>query len=150
MVLLDWFIQYGAWSWFVLGLVLLALELVVPGGWFLWLGAGGILTGLLAFVPGVTWPWQVTIFGLLALAIVIGWTAISRTRKPTSDRPLLNQRTETYVGLEGQIDEPIVNGYGRLKLGDTWWRISGPDLAAGNRVRVVGTTDGNVLRVEAA
>jgi membrane protein implicated in regulation of membrane protease activity len=150
MVLLDLFIQYGPWAWFVLGLVLLALELVVPGGWFLWLGAGGILTGLLSFVPGITWPWQVTIFGVLALAIVVGWTMISRTRKPTSDRPHLNERGESYVGREGQIDEPIVDGYGRLKLGDTWWRIAGPDLAAGNRVRVVGTADGNVLRVEAA
>ena len=150
MGLLDLFIQYGPWAWFVLGLVLLALELVVPGGWFLWLGAGGILTGLLSFVPGITWPWQVTIFGVLALAIVVGWPMISRTRKPTSDRPHLNERGESYVGREGQIDEPIVDGYGRLKLGDTWWRIAGPDLAAGNRVRVVGTADGNVLRVEAA
>ncbi len=148
MVLLDLFVQYGPWAWFVVGLVLLALELVVPGGWFLWLGAGGIVTGLLAFIPGVTWPWQVTIFGVLALVIVIGWTMISRNRTPRSDRPLLNQRAETYVGHEAQIDEPIVNGYGRIKLGDTWWRIAGPDLAAGQRVRVIGA-DGAVLRVEA-
>jgi inner membrane protein len=85
---------------------------------------------------------------VLALAIVIGWTMISRNRKPKTDRPLLNQRAETFVGHEGQIDEPIVNGYGRLKLGDTWWRIAGPDLAAGQRVRVIGA-DGALLKVEA-
>ena len=148
MVLLDLFVQYGPWAWFVLGLVILAIELVVPGGYFLWLGVGGIITGLLAFIPGVTWPWQVTIFGLLALVIVVGWTAIYRRRTPTSDRPLLNQRAETFVGHESQIDEPIVNGYGRLKLGDTWWRIAGPDLAAGRRVRVIGA-EGALLKVEA-
>jgi hypothetical protein len=149
MVLLNVFVQYGPWAWFVAGLVLLALELVVPGGWFLWLGAGGIITGLTAFIPGVTTPWQVTIFGVLALVIVIGWTAISRTRKPTSDRPLLNKRAETFVGHEGQIDEPIVDGFGRMRLGDSVWRIAGPDLAAGRRVRVIGA-DGNILKVEAA
>ena len=149
MALLDLFVQYGPWAWFVLGLALLALELVAPGGWFLWLGAGGIVTGIAAFIPGVTWPWQVTIFGVLALAIVIGWTLISRNRKPRTDRPLLNNRAETFVGYEGLIDEPIVNGYGRLKLGDTWWRIAGPDLAAGQRVRVIGA-DGALLKVEAA
>ncbi len=148
MVLLDLFIQYGPWSWFVVGLVLLALELVVPGGWFVWLGAGGILTGVLAFIPGVSWPWQMTIFGVLALATVIGWTAIARTRKPRSDRPLLNRRADTYLGHEGIIEEPITNGYGRMKLGDTIWRIAGPDLAAGQRVRVVGA-EGAVLKVEA-
>ncbi|MEO7223617.1 MAG: NfeD family protein [Devosia sp.] len=149
MVLLDLFIQYGPWAWFVLGLVLLALELVVPGGWFLWLGAAGIVTGLTAFIPGVGWPFQVTIFGVLALVIVVGWTAIARTRKPRSDRPFLNKRAEAFIGHEAVIEEPIVNGYGRLKLGDSSWRISGPDLAVGRRVRVVGA-DGALLKVEAA
>ena len=149
MVLFDLFVQYGPWAWFVLGLVLLALELVVPGGWFLWLGAGGILTGILAFIPGVTWPWQVTIFGVLALAVVIGWTMISRNRQPKSDRPMLNRRAEAFIGTEGVIDEPISNGTGRIKLGDTVWRVAGPDLAAGTRVRVVAA-DSNVLKVEAA
>jgi membrane protein implicated in regulation of membrane protease activity len=149
MVLFDLFVQYGPWAWFVLGLVLLALELVVPGGWFLWLGAGGILTGVLAFIPGVTWPWQVTIFGVLALLVVVGWTMISRNREPKSDRPLLNRRADVYIGHEGVIDEPINNGVGRIKLGDTVWRVAGPDLAAGSRVRVV-SADGNVLKVEAA
>ena len=46
------------------------------------------------------------------------------------------------------IEEPIVNGYGRLRLGDSSWRIAGPDLAVGQRVRVVGA-DGALLKVEA-
>jgi membrane protein implicated in regulation of membrane protease activity len=149
MALLDLFVQYGPWAWFVVGLVLLALELVVPGGWFLWLGAAGIVTGIAAFIPGVGWPFQVTIFGVLALAIVIGWTAFSRHRAPRSDRPLLNRRAEAFIGHEGVIDEPIVDGFGRMRLGDSVWRIAGPDLAAGARVRVTGA-EGNVLRVEAA
>jgi membrane protein implicated in regulation of membrane protease activity len=148
MVLLDLFVEYGPYAWFVTGLVLLALELVLPGGWFLWLGAGGLLTGVLAFIPGVTWPWQITIFGVLALAVVTGWTMITRNRKQKTDRPMLNRRAESYVGHEGVIDEPISDGIGRLRLGDTVWRIAGPDLAAGARVRVVGA-DGALLKVEA-
>ena len=148
MVLLDLFVQFGPWAWFVLGLALLALELVVPGGWFLWLGAAGIATGVLAFIPGLSWPWQAAIFGTLALVIVIGWTAFARNRKPTSDRPMLNRRADGFIGHEGVLDEPIVDGYGRLTLGDGAWRISGPNLAAGSRVRIVGA-DGAVLKVEA-
>jgi len=148
VVLFDLFVQYGPWAWFVIGLVLLALELVVPGGWFVWLGAAGILTGLLSFIPGLSWPWQVTIFGLLSLVTVTVWTVVSRNRRPTSDRPLLNQRAASYIGHEGTLEEPIVNGFGRLRLGDTVWRISGPELTAGQRIRVVGA-EGAVLRVEA-
>ena len=40
--------QYGLWSWVVGGLVLLALELVVPGGIFLWLGIAAVVTGILS------------------------------------------------------------------------------------------------------
>ena len=108
MVLLDLFVTYGPWAWIVTGLVLLALELVVPGGYFLWLGSAGIVTGLLAFIPGLTWPWQVSIFGVLAIAIVVGWSAITRNRKTESaDNPFLNSRAERFVGHEAVIDEPI-------------------------------------------
>ena len=148
MVLLNLFATYGPWAWFVTGLVLLALELVVPGGYFLWLGSAGILTGLLAFVGAITWPWQVTIFGVLAIAIVVGWTMITRNRVATSDNPFLNRRADRFIGHEGIIDEPIKDGFGRLVLGDGVWRISGPDLAAGQKVRVIGA-DGPVLKVEA-
>lgn len=149
MVLLELFQTYGPWAWIVLGLVLLALELVVPGGYFLWLGSAGVVTGLLAFVPGLSLPWQVTIFGVLAIAIVIGWTMLTRNRKQATDQPFLNKRAERYVGHEGIIAEPIKDGSGRLTLDDTIWRISGPDLAAGQKVRVVAT-DGAVLKVVAA
>ena len=149
MVLLELFQTYGPWAWIVLGLVLLALELVVPGGYFLWLGTAGVVTGLLAFIPGLSWPWQVTIFGVLAIVIVIGWTLLTRNRKQTTDQPFLNKRAERYVGHEGIIVEPIKDGTGRLVLDDTIWRISGPDLAAGQKVRVVAT-DGAVLKVVAA
>ncbi len=148
MVLLDLFISYGPWAWFVTGLVLLALELVVPGGYFLWLGSAGIVTGLLAFYGPITWPWQVTIFGVLAILIVVGWTLVTRNRPHDTDNPFLNRRAERFVGHEAVIDEPIKDGFGRLKLGDSIWRIAGPELAAGAKVRVVGA-DGAVLKVEA-
>ena len=149
MMLLELFETYGPWAWFVAGLVLLALELVVPGGYFLWLGSAGLVTGLLSFIPGLTWSWQVSIFGLLAIVIVVGWTLVTRNRKEKTDNPFLNRRAERFVGHEAVIDEPIRDGIGRLKLGDSVWRIAGPDLAAGQRVRVVGA-DGAVLKVEAA
>lgn len=141
--------SFGAWAWFVAGLVLLALELVAPGGIFLWLGIAGLITGLASLVQGIGWPMQFLIFGVLSLISVFSWLRYTRTRRETTDRPFLNRRAERFIGQEVVLDEPIRDGYGRVVLGDSTWRISGPDLAAGRKVRIVDA-DGAVLKVEAA
>jgi membrane protein implicated in regulation of membrane protease activity len=38
-------------------------------------------------------------------------------------------------------------GRGRVKIGDAFWTVQGPDLPAGTPVRVTGT-DGEILHVE--
>ena len=50
MELFSLFIEYGAWSWLIIGFVLLALELLLPGGVFVWLGIAAIVTALVRFV----------------------------------------------------------------------------------------------------
>lgn len=148
MQLLELIASIGPWAWIVAGLVLLALELAVPGGFLLWMGIAGIFTGLIAFIQPLDWPWLWLIFGLVSLVTISLWVKFFRHRPDASDRPLLNRRTAQLLGREGVLDQPIAQGVGRLALGDTIWRVSGPDLPAGRRVRVVGN-DGAVLRVEA-
>lgn len=141
--------QYGAWAWIVGGLVLLGLELVVPGGFLLWLGVSGIVTGLITMIQPLDWTLQWLIFGVLGLASISMWLRFVRNRGHMSDRPYLNRRAERFIGHEAVLDEPIVDGFGRLVLGDTVWRVSGPELPSGQRVRIIGS-DGAVLQVEAA
>jgi membrane protein implicated in regulation of membrane protease activity len=140
--------QYGAWSWVVAGLALLALELVVPGGIFIWLGVSAIVTGAVALLIPIYWPITFLIFGVLAVVSIVAWLKF-RPHGEVTDRPLLNRRTAHFVGQEVILNEPISNGFGRVSLGDTTWRVQGPDLAAGQKVRIVDA-DGAVLKVEAA
>lgn len=148
MQVLEFIAQNGAWSWVVAGLVLLALELVAPGGVLVWLGAAALVTGGMALVVNVYWPLQFVVFGVLALAAIWLWLRTRKQEEPT-DRPFLNRRAERIIGHEAVLDEPIRDGEGRVAIGDTTWRVTGPDLAAGSRIRVVDA-DGAVLRVEAA
>jgi len=147
MQIIDFIAGNGAWSWIVGGLVLLALELVLPGGVLIWLGAAALVTGFLSMFVSIYWPLQFVIFGVLALIAIWLWL---RFRGPgiVSDRPFLNQRAQRYVGREVVLDEPIQDGNGRLYLDDTTWRVHGPDLAAGAKVKIVDA-EGAVLRVEA-
>ncbi|HEV7717973.1 MAG TPA: NfeD family protein [Arsenicitalea sp.] len=149
MDILALFVTYGPWSWIVSGLVLLAIEIFAPGGVFLWLGISALVTGAMTLFQPLGWPAQIGIFGVLSVLSIFTWLRFVRSREPMTDRPFLNRRAERFVGQEIVLDEPIKDGFGRVPLGDSVWRISGPDLAAGRKVRIVGH-EGPVLKVEAA
>jgi membrane protein implicated in regulation of membrane protease activity len=154
MDLIHLIVQYGAWSWIVGGLVLLALELIVPGGVLVWFGISAIVTGILSLRYAVDVSVQFGFFGVLVLVTVWVWLKLVRqpARRAEAESEAgryLNDRAERFVGIEAVLKEPITSGFGRLPLGDSVWRVSGPDLPAGRKVRIVGH-EGPVLKVEAA
>ncbi|HQZ13881.1 MAG TPA: NfeD family protein [Devosia sp.] len=138
----------GPWAWVIAGAVLLALELALPGGVLIWMGVAAVVTGLARFVWVIDWPMQVLLFGALSLVLIIVWMKFFKRRERPSDRPFLNNRAASYIGHEAVLNEPIRDGWGRLALDDTVWRVTGPDLPAGRKVRVTAAS-GAVLSVEA-
>ena len=80
---------------------------------------------------------------------IVLWVRWQRARPAQSDRPYLNRRADRFTGQVAMLDEPIVDGFGRLVLDDTVWRVAGPNLPAGVRVRITGN-NGAVLNVVAA
>ncbi|TWH00159.1 hypothetical protein L598_001100000750 [Mesorhizobium sp. J18] len=151
-MLLELVFDLGPWNWMLLGLILLILEILVPGVFLLWIGIAAILTGGLSLqlwdLGFWTWQVQVLMFLLLSLVSVFaGKRLLARPASGETDQPFLNQRAEQLIGRTATLEEAIVEGYGRIRLGDTLWRISGPDLPAGARVRVTAARDGT-LQVE--
>ena len=149
------FAELGPWNWMVLGFALLALEILVPGVFLLWIGLAALIVGAvsLAVWDAGFWVWQVQVlaFLVLALACAFAGNRLMGGRRPESDQPLLNRRAEQFVGRVVTLAEPIRDGRGRLQLDDTVWRISGPDLPAGARVRVAKVASSELeLIVEAA
>lgn len=150
MDLIELVASYGAWSWVIGGIVLLALELVAPGGVLVWLGAAAIAVGIITLVQPISWPIQWVLYGVLSIASLVAWLNYARRSKGAdSDRPFLNRRAARFVGQETVLEQAIVDGFGRVKLADTVWRVSGPDLPVGARIKIVGY-DAAVLAVEAA
>ncbi|MCX5520715.1 NfeD family protein [Kaistia defluvii] len=140
--------QLGPWSWWILGLLLLGVEVLAPGAFFLWFGIAALIVGALALMVVVSWQAQAILFVALALLLVIlGRRFYSSARRP-GDQPHLNQRAARLVGGVYPLAEAISNGHGRIRIDDTTWSVTGPDLPAGTRVRVTGF-DGSVLKVVA-
>jgi inner membrane protein len=136
----------GPWFWMILAAILFVLELVSPGIFLMWFGLAAAITGLIVFRYNIGWQWQILLFGGLSLVSALLAGKYLRLNPSESQRPLLNERAIQLVGQSFDLIDPIVNGRGSIKTGDTVWRVEGPELPKGARITVVGT-DGTLLKV---
>jgi inner membrane protein len=135
------------WHWWILGVGFLVLELFVTGTFFLWLAVAAGLVGLLLFLFEITSQVQLLLFGLGAIISMVV-TRIYLSKNPVrSDHPQLNALGMEYVGKIFLVQEAIVNGLGRIHVGDGSWRVEGPDCPEGTQVRVIAV-EGTRLKVE--
>ena len=149
----DLLMTLGAWNWVVLGFVLLLLELIFPGVFFVWFGLGALLTALVSLLfyhlPWVA-SWEVEVIFFLIFSIImvlIGRNFFRRDRE--TDEPLLNRRTDQIIGKRVVLEEPVRDGKGRIRVDDTIWRIKGPDLPEGTEIKVIAFDNG-VFTIEKA
>ncbi|WP_426688903.1 NfeD family protein [Rhodanobacter ginsengiterrae] len=138
--------------WWILALLLIGGELLLPGYFLLWIGLAAAAMGALLWLdPTLGVLAQAIVFGLLTFASCIGYARWLRPRlersAPGDER--LNRRAEQLIGQRYQLVEPIVNGRGKARVGDGQWLVSGPDLPLGSTVEVVAV-DGTTLQVRAA
>jgi len=137
-------------AWACLALLLIAAEVMAPGVFMLWLGiAAAVVFALVLLVPGIPLPLQALAFIGLSFAFIAVYRRYFRKADEQSDQPLLNRRAEQFVGKVFVLDSAIVNGFGRIKVGDALWTVTGQDLPAGSRVRVTAA-DSMTLQVSPA
>lgn len=136
------------YGWWLLALVLIAAEMLAPGYFMLWIGiAAGAMGLIMLVVPGLPAIAQAVVFALLAItACLVYWKFIRPLAEQRDDQPLLNKRGAQLVGQRFVLCDAIVNGRGKVKVGDGTWLAEGPDLPAGSEVEIVAV-EGTALKV---
>lgn len=135
------------WHWWVLAIVLLILEIFSPAAFFIWIGFAAGIMGFLLLVGDFSWQTQFFMFAVLSVACVIAGRNWFRRNPIESDEPNLNRRGQALIGRVFQVEQAIVDGTGRIRVGDSTWKVVGPDAGVGEKVRVTGI-DSTVLEVE--
>ena len=138
--MMTFIVSLGARKWVILGAILLGLELAVPGAFMMWLGLAAILVGMMSFAVDWSWQAQLVAFAIFTALSVPLWRRFARKVDPQLESPYLNRRTEALIGRVFTLENPILDGVGRVRIDDTVWRVSGPDTAAGSRVRSYAQT----------
>ena len=149
MQVLQYLETLAYWDWLIAGLVLVILEIFAPGAVFLWLGiAAGVVGAVVFFAPYLDWKFQFTLFAVLSVVSIVVSRRYLKRRPLETDHPNLNRRGAQYVGRDLILDAALSGGRGRLRVDDTTWRVEGPDLPAGAKVRVTAV-NGATLKIEA-
>jgi len=145
--MLELFASLGFWDWFIVGGLLLVLEVLAPGVFMLWLGLAAMLVGAISIFVDWTWQAQFIAFAVFSVAAIPLWLRLSRQVGSATDQPFLNRRAEALVGRTFTLEKPILDGSGTIPIDDTVWRVTGADVPAGSRVKVV-RVEGTALHVE--
>jgi len=109
------------WLWMLLGLVLLAGEILTPGGFYLiFFGASALCVGalkLLGFTAGLTS--EGLLFAILAVAGLVFFRKplLQRFRKLTPNMPVDNISSE----IASAIEEIPAHAIGKVELRGTTW-----------------------------
>ncbi len=136
-------------AWLVLGFVLCAAETIMPGAFLIWIGAAALILGAIVFI----WPLEMTaqlflFAGLVVALLVLGRRVYGSLDRRSPEGPL--SRAHGLIGKEFFLDQPIIRGFGNIRVDDSVWRVTGEDMGAGARVRVTGVEEGALLRVAKA
>ncbi len=131
--------------WIVIGLVLVALEMVVPGLVIIWFGVGAIIAGIVAFFVHNPVAHYIIFLLVSALGVFLAQWIGKKITKPESE-PVGALRLFGATGLVVQDIKPPE--YGRVKVtGEEWLAESNQTVPAGTKIRVL-RVDGTRLIVE--
>lgn len=141
----------ASYGWWLLALGLIAAELIAPGYFLLWIGLAAAAMGIIMLVfPGMEFMVQAIVFAVLSLVLcVVYWKYIRPAAELRNDQPLLNRKGARMIGRRVMVVEPIVNGRGKVKIGDSVWLAEGSDCEVGSMVEVVDV-QGVTLKVVAS
>ncbi len=134
------------WTWWIIAVVLIVLEMFAPGTFFLWMGASAGIVGVALFLfPELAWELQLTLFATLSIVAIL----LSRRylQKSKGAHSKLSQRGKRYIGRTVTVAEAITNGIGKVRIEDTLWRARGADTVIGQQVKIVAI-EGATFEVE--
>mgnify|MGYP002630524669 CR=1 FL=1 len=146
--LAAWMNDNQDWIWLAIGVALLIGEVLIPGVFLLWIGLAGLATGLIVAVASdLSFEIQGMLFAILSIvSVIIGRNIMKNTPEESAEAPNLNKKGATMVGKNYVLASDIMNGEGRVKVGDTVWIATGQDMPKGTRV-TVDKVDGTKLHV---
>lgn len=143
------FLEWHHWA--ILGIILIASELVIPAFVSVWFGLGGLFVAvLLVLFPHASFITQLLLWICASISLVLLWFKVF---KPHNHKIMFGRASAEAVGEIGLLIGDI-EPFGKAKVrfqtpligSDVWECVSDEKLSAGSRVKVV-SVEGSFLKV---
>jgi len=147
----EFFLNFGVWGWMSFGVILMLLELFVPGTFMVWFGFGAILTGLwVALLAPLSAGMQILIFTLMSvISVIFGFFVYGKLfGKNKENAGDLRTGAKRFIGQTFIVSEAIKDGNGKLKVGDTVWLAKAQNDIEKDEKVIVKDVKGTILIVE--
>lgn len=134
--------------WMIAGLALLIVELVVGSFFLMWIGAGALLTALLAvFVPTAWVQWL--FFALSSLVLLLATRPLARS---IHGRVTLPSNVDSLKGQEAVVLEEInrQQNTGRVRVHSDEWRARSAEVIPPGQHVIIEGVEGTTLQVRRA
>ena len=134
--------------WFLVGLGLLLLELVLPGLVILFFGVGAWVTALVCAITDINLNWQIFIFlvasliGLVLLRRYLKKRFFGRTDKETQDQ------LEEFIGRKARAVDEFKDGAGKVEFKGTRWSARSEEPVSKGQWVTIQSKDSLTLNVK--
>jgi membrane protein implicated in regulation of membrane protease activity len=141
------------WHWWMLGAVLLGVEILSTTTYLLWPGIAALLIGVLSFfVPSMDPRLSIFLFAVVSVVATVVWKRSPWGNAERATHGTLNERSAQYAGRRVVAMDDFNGSSGVVLVDDTRWNamsVDGSTPRKGDNLVVVGA-DGTVLKVKTA
>ena len=115
------FLSDPAVIWFLIGLGLLLLELVLPGLVILFFGVGAWITALVCAFTDISLNWQILIFLVASLLGLVLLRKYLKNRFFSRSEKEIDDQLEEFIGRKGRAIDDFREGEGQIEFKGTQW-----------------------------
>lgn len=140
-------------EWAALGLLLVLLELFVPGMYLIWFGFAGLAVSGLVYFYTFSLTLQLILFavfsGALAYIGFICYKKILKKSKEPEEYKNLNDLAAQHIGETVILTQEVIDGKTKVKVGDSvWMALCDENLKKGSQVTIVGVKNNLIFIVQ--
>lgn len=123
--------------WIIAGLLMLIMELIIPGVVIGFFGAGALLAGLIGWIFDIPWQAEVIIFLVSSLLMIQFMRKYIIKKFNKKDR---SSEIEDIIGAEAVVIEKITSQTpGKVEFRGSHWKAeSKEEIKPQTRVRIIG------------